>query len=110
MKNILKLFINAIPVLIMIALIPVVANDYLLTIAYLAIISLAFTAKRERNDGKIFIAGFVLMIVFEYLFVTTGVEVFIRNSLFGLMPLWLPLLWGYGFVAIKRGVKILDGR
>jgi len=36
------------------------------------------------------------------------VETFVRNSLFGLMPLWLPFLWGYGFVAIKRGIKILE--
>jgi hypothetical protein len=24
------------------------------------------------------------------------------------MPLWLPLLWGYGFIGIKRGVEIID--
>lgn len=110
MRNFFKLFINAIPVLIMVALIPFVANDYLLVIVYLAIVSLAFAVKCEKNDAKIFAAGFVLMIVFEYLFVTTKVETFDRHSLFGLMPIWLPVLWGYGFVAIKRGVKILDGR
>lgn len=108
MSKFIKLFINAIPVLLMIALILVIASDYLLVIVYLAIISLAFVVKCERNELGIFVAGFVLMIVFEYLFVTTKVETFARNSLFGLMPLWLPLLWGYGFVAIKRGVRILD--
>jgi hypothetical protein len=24
------------------------------------------------------------------------------------MPLWLPFLWGYGFVAIKRSIEILS--
>ncbi len=43
----------------------------------------------------------------EYFFISTGVETFIRNSLFGVMPLWLPILWGYGFIAIRRGVEAL---
>jgi hypothetical protein len=48
------------------------------------------------------------MIFFEYLFISTGVETFNRNSLFGIMPLWLPLLWAYAFVAIKRSVILLN--
>ena len=95
------------PILIMIGLIPFVENDYLLSIAYLVIIGISFLIKKERNELIIFTSGFILMIVFEYLFVSTGAEIFIRNSLFGLMPLWLPFLWGYGFVAIKRSAAIL---
>ncbi len=60
--------------------------------------------KKEKMEEYIFLAGFGLMIIFENLFISTGVEVFVRKSLFGLMPLWLPFLWGYGFVAIKRTV------
>ena len=48
------------------------------------------------------------MIISEAIFISTGVETFIRNSLFGLMPLWLPFLWGYCFVAMKRAIKILN--
>jgi hypothetical protein len=48
------------------------------------------------------------MIVSEYLFIKTGVETFNRTTLFGLMPLWLPFLWAYGFVAIKRSTEILS--
>ena len=48
------------------------------------------------------------MIVSEYLFISTGVETFNRNSLFGLMPLWLPFLWGYAFVVMKRVIVVLD--
>ena len=51
--------------------------------------------------------GFFAMIASEYLFISTGVEKFERNSLLGLMPLWLPFLWAYGFVAIKRAISIL---
>lgn len=104
----LHIFLNAIPILVMIGLIPIVRNDYLMTIVYAVIIIIALFIKYEKNDLSILLFGFVIMIVSESIFVSTGVETFVRNSLFGLMPIWLPFIWGYGFVAIKRGVQILD--
>ncbi len=68
---------------------------------------MAFTLRHAPNDVLIFVFGFVIMIISEYLFISTGVETFTRHTLFGLMPLWLPFLWGYGFVAIKRSVELL---
>jgi len=85
----------------MIGLIPLIKNDYLLTLSYIIIILISFKIKYVKNEYEIFIAGFILMSIFEFIFISTGVETFIRNSLFG-MPLWLPFLWGYGFVAIRR--------
>lgn len=96
------------PILIMIGLIPLVLNDYNLTLIYIVIIAVALIIKKEKNDLPIFVFGFSAMIACEYLFISTGVETFKRNSLLGLMPVWLPFLWGYGFIAIKRGVKIIE--
>jgi hypothetical protein len=107
MRKVYLIFVNAIPILIMIGLIPLVHNDYLLAVLDLVIIILAFAIKRERNEITILIAGFFIMIICEYLFVSTGVETFVRHSLFGIMPLWLPVMWAYGYVAIKRGGEIL---
>ncbi len=56
----------------------------------------------------IIMIGLIAITLSEYFFINTGVETFARQSLFGVMPLWLPLLWGYGFVAIKRSVKIIE--
>ena len=106
MKNIISIVLNALPILIMVGLIPLIANDYLLTILYVIIILGAFLWKLEKNDLYIFVFGFVVMIIFEFFFVSTGVETFVRHSLFNLMPLWLPFLWGYSFVAMKRTIKI----
>lgn len=92
----------------MIALIPMVTNDILLTLVYIAMIALLLTLKKEKNDLLVLCVGFIAMTLFESLFITTGVEVFIRNSLFGFMPLWLPFLWAYGFVVIKRSLAIVD--
>ena len=108
MNKATQLFFNAVPALLMIGLIPLVRNDFLLTAIYLLIIGSALAIKREPKDLTILIFGFFVMIASEYLFVSTGVETFNRNSLLGVMPLWLPFLWAYGFVAIKRGVKILE--
>ncbi len=110
MHKIKKIILNSIPILVMIGLIPVVQNDYLLTLVYLTIIIFSLLIKRYANDLLIFCLGFFIMLLFEFLFISTGVETFIRNSLFGLMPLWLPFLWGYGFIAIKRSVEILNTR
>jgi hypothetical protein len=107
MHKIWLIFLNAVPILLMIGLIPLVANDYLLALLDVIIIIGALAIKQEKYELLIFAFGFLVMILFEYLFVSTGVEVFGRHTLFGLMPIWLPLLWGYGFIGIKRGIEII---
>jgi len=106
--RVLQIFLNTIPIILMIALIPVFKNDYVLTGIYALIIAVSFAIKYDQKDYLFFIFGFIIMIISEYFFVSTGVETFIRNSLFGLMPLWLPVLWAYAFVAMKRAIIILD--
>ena len=108
MNKVSKIILNVIPILMMIGLIPLVRNDFVLTGMYAAIIVVALLIKRERNDLLILVFGFFIMIASEYLFISTGVETFQRNSLLGLMPFWLPFLWAYGFIAIKRSVLILN--
>ncbi|KND52120.1 MAG: hypothetical protein AB198_00935 [Parcubacteria bacterium C7867-003] len=108
LKKVSKIFFTSLPILLMIGLIPVIKNDYFLTVLYIFIIfgSLKIS-KSTKKDVIILVFGFVIMIIFEYIFISTGVETFTRNSLFGIMPLWLPFLWAYGFVAIKRSVEII---
>lgn len=110
MNKVQKIFLNTVPILIMIGLIPLIHNDYTLTLLYILIITISLLIKREKGELTIGVFGFFFMIVSETIFISTGVETFTRNSLFGLMPLWLPFLWGYGFIAIKRGAQILDGK
>lgn len=95
----------------MVGLIPLVQDDFLLTLYYIVIITVSLIIiKHKKKDNIVLVFGFIIMIVFESIFIKTGVETFTRNSLFGSMPLWLPFLWAYGFVAIKRSVEILDSR
>jgi hypothetical protein len=101
------ILVNLAPILLMIALIPIVSDDYALTALYGVIIVIAFILKRKRRDLTVFAFGLVAMFFSEWIFIATGVETFARNSLFGLMPFWLPFLWAYGFVVIKRVLEIL---
>jgi len=97
-----KSIIEFLPTILMIALIPIFWNDYILTGIYAVAIILLFLAKRERKEITIFISSAIIITFFEYIFVMTGVEIFQRHTLLGVMPLWLPLLWGYAMVAAKR--------
>jgi hypothetical protein len=108
MKKAWHIFLNALPILGMIGLIPLIQDDYFLALIDLVIVIISLSVHYERRDISVFIFGLIVMIVCEYLFVSTGVETFDRHILFGLMPLWLPILWGYGFIGIKRGVKIIE--
>mgnify|MGYP001605826815 FL=1 len=92
----------------MIGFIPFVLNDYLLAIIYLFFITALLVIRSEKNDLLVLVIGFVVITISELFFVSTGVETFTRNTLFGLIPIWLPLLWAYAFVTIKRSLGVLD--
>lgn len=106
--KILHIILNLVPIVLMIGLIPVIKDDYVLTGLYLMIIAASFLIKYEKKEWLFFTFGLVAMTISEYFFVSTGAETFVRNSLFGLIPLWLPFLWAYGFVVIKRTILILN--
>lgn len=101
------IFLNALPIVLMIGLIPLVRDDVTLSALYILIIAAALLVKREPYDLTVFAFGFAVLLISEYFFVSTGVETFNRHTLLGVMPLWLPILWGYGFIAIRRGVTVL---
>lgn len=102
MKKYVQVLFYVAVVVIMLALIPIITNDYTLTGIYIVFISSAIIFKRERSDFTFLAIGFLGLIVGEYFFVSTGVETFNRNTLFGIMPLWLPFLWSFVFLSMKR--------
>lgn len=108
MNKIINIVINAFPVAVMIGLMPFVKNDWLLALIYLIIIAISLVIHHEKNEFIVLVFGLLVMTLVEVIFTKTAVEFFIRNSLFGLIPVWLPILWAYSFVAIKRSVIILN--
>lgn len=108
MKPVIHIVIQTIPVLCMLGLIYLVSNEYLLSLLFILIIVSVLCIKYEKLDFTALVLGMLVMTCGELLFIGSGVEVFTRTSLFGVMPLWLPILWGYCFVVIKRAVNILQ--
>lgn len=92
----------------MIGLIPFIQNDYFLTLVDIGIIVAVLVTKYESKDILFLLVGFFVMTVSEVFFVSTGVETFTRNTFFGVFPLWLPVLWAYSFMAMKRVIVILN--
>ncbi len=103
-----KILLPIFSVGLMIGLIPFISNDYVLSGLYIAIIGASLYLTYEKRDLVLFALGFFVMLFSEYLFISTGVETFERNSLLSIMPLWLPFLWGYGFIAIRRLIRVIE--
>ena len=98
----IQILIYILTILVLISLVPIVQNDYYLTLIYVVVILLFTSFKKERADWLFIIIGLFSVTLGEYLFVNTGVETFNRISLFGVMPLWLPFLWTFVFLSMKR--------
>ena len=107
MKRFSQVILYIIGIFIMLSLIPSVSNDYILTGVYTVFISVVLLSKKERSDYTFLLLGFFGVILGEYFFIRTGVETFNRRTLFGIMPLWLPFLWSFIFLAMKRFFWIL---
>lgn len=107
-RKFLQIALNSVPIILMIALIPVIRDDFVLTGAYISIIAVSFLAKYRHREIIFFVFGFVVMTISEYFFISIGVETFSRTTLFGKMPLWLPFIWAYAFVAIERAIHIIE--
>ena len=105
-SNIKEIILNVIPILVMILLVRVIKNDYYLLIIYALLILTLLKINYEKNEYKLLISGIIFMFVMEYIFILTGIETFTSQTLIN-MPIWLPLLWGYGFIVINRVSKEL---
>lgn len=86
----------------MILFIPFIRNDYILTVIYVVFIAAAFIDRRDKADYILITIGFWGLMLGEYLFIHMGVETFNRTTLFGVMPFWLPFLWTFIFLSMKR--------
>ena len=103
-----RIIANALPVVGMILLIPFIENDYLLALIYIIVILVALAIHQERSDRIFVIFGFIASFMAEALFISTGVETFERTTLLSIMLLWLPILWAYIFMAMRRAVEALN--
>jgi|SRR3989344_3247295 len=82
-------------------------NNLLLTGMYLILITLLLKLRYQLVDGTALIIGFFVGCIVEIIGTSVaGYQVFVNQSFLGI-PLWLPLAWAYGFMAMKRIGRIL---
>jgi hypothetical protein len=103
-----KLLHSVWPALPLILLIPVVKNDFVLTAIYIVVAFLYMLGHRMKHDWLVYTIGVFSITIFQSIFIMTGVETFNRATLFGIMPLWLPFLWAFAFLLMRRGIKVID--
>ena len=100
-SNIKNIVLNTTSIIIMMGLISIIKNDYYLLLVYILVIGISLKIYYEKKEYKLLIAGIIFMFIAEFFFISTKVEVFTSQTLVN-MPIWLPVLWGYGFIVIKR--------
>ena len=82
-------------------------KEIYITAGIMLLIGLSFAIRYYHNEWKVLLFGIVLGFVFEI-----GGDLIYKAqywenaSLFGI-PIWLPLMWGYGFIFIRRIGNIL---
>lgn len=103
-----KIFLELIPIFIMFIFIRLfLMNNLILTSLMIITIIISLFVKYEKKEYILMIAGAVLMTLIEILFVNTGAEKFTNPLFFGI-PVWLPIIWAYGLVVMKRIVLLLN--
>jgi membrane-bound metal-dependent hydrolase YbcI (DUF457 family) len=73
-----------------------------LSLFVVLLIVLTFLIRYYKNEWKILFIGIVLSLFFEIGGDLIYKAQFWENASFFGIPLWLPLLWGYGFIIIRR--------
>ena len=105
-----KVFVETLPILFGILLSYLFwQNNLLLFIFYLFLTLLLIYFHKDKAEYFIFVYGILVGIVVEVIGTQiSGYQSFTKPD-FGGIPIWLPIAWGYGFVAMKRIGFILKG-
>ena len=102
-SSLLKIFLETLPIFLGILLSYFSwQNNFLLLTAYLIISVSLILYHRDSSEFIIFGYGIAIGLIVEILGTQkSGYQSFTNPDIFGI-PVWLPIAWGYGFVAMKR--------
>lgn len=102
-KDYWKKVVSYIPAVMAFALLPFLKGDEIrITIMLIIVIGITFVIEYKKKEWAVLLAGIIIGFLVEF----SGDAVYQlqyweQASFFGL-PIWLPILWGYGFVMIRR--------
>ena len=103
MSKIVKVFIETLPILFGILLSYLFwQNNFLLLAIYLILTVVLILWRGDNTEFAIFAYGIIIGGIVEIIGTeVSGYQSFTNPNFFG-VPIWLPIVWGYGFVAMKR--------
>ena len=79
-----------------------IKSESLLASGFILIIAANLIIKYHKGEFALLLAGMIIGLVMELIGdLLFKVQYWAHGSLFGL-PFWLPLMWGFGFIAIRR--------
>lgn len=77
-------------------------NTILLFMVYVLFTAALIYFHKDKSEWIVFIYGVVVGFIVEVIGTqVSGYQSFINPDFLGI-PVWLPIAWGYGFVAMKR--------
>jgi hypothetical protein len=79
-----------------------VKNEMLITLVFVVLLVLTFLIKYEKGEWKILLFGILLGIFLELAGDVVFKLQFWENASFFGIPFWLPLMWGYEVVFVRR--------
>ena len=103
MSKIVKIFIETLPILFGILFSYLFwQNNFLLLAIYLILSVVLIFWRGDNSEFAIFAYGIIIGGIVEIIGTeVSGYQSFSNPNFLGI-PIWLPIVWGYGFVAMKR--------
>ena len=77
-------------------------NELIVALWILFLTAAAFYLEYHKNEWKLFLAGIIIGTIIEIGGDAIAKMQFWDDASFFGIPLWLPLIWGYGFIFIRR--------
>ena|ERR1035437_601189 len=109
MKKIKQITFELIPLLFIFIFLLYVKNEIAITILGIAVVAITFKFKYYKNEIELLVFGIIFGLFMEC-FASYVLEFqFWNHSLF-LIPMWLPLAWGYLFIVMRRIGDIIIGK
>jgi len=103
-----NIFIQIIPLFLMLIIFLLTQKELFVSLGVILLIGITLLIHYEKNEWKVILLGIILGIAFEL-----GGDLIYKaqywdqGSFLGI-PYWLPIMWGYGFLLIRRiGNKII---
>jgi len=98
-----KIVEEILPLLILPVFFLITKNEILFSIILFALLFAVFKVKYFKNEWLLFFVGTLFGLLFEI-----GGDLIYKiqywngDFIIGKIPLWLPLMWGFGFIFINR--------